>query len=31
MSIGLTEIIDIMWLIYKFEEYWDDKTEGGMS
>lgn len=31
MSIALTEIIDIFWLIEKAEEYWDDKTEGGMS
>ena len=27
----LTEIFDIVWLIWKNDEYWEDKTEGGMA
>ena len=27
----LTEIFDIIWIIWKNDEYWEDKTEGGMS
>ena len=26
-----TEIFDIVWLIWKNDEYWEDKTEGGMA
>jgi hypothetical protein len=27
----VTELFDILWLIWKNDEYWGDKTEGGMS
>ena len=27
----LTEVFDILWVVYKNDEYWGDQTENGMS
>ena len=31
LAIPVTELYDIIWLFHKFTEYYDNKTEGGMT